>query len=128
MLSLRIARRKPSSATTRISLLPTSIRQPVRIGRLSSTAMANSVRPIMSRSVRCGMEKEAPATCGSSGYSTGSKPVIVVRMLAQRMVACMRSEMENSQTPPGSLRTISHSSLPGSTARPSSIKVAGMTV
>ena len=38
-------RQYPSSATTRISVWLISIRQPVRIGRLSSCAMANSVRP-----------------------------------------------------------------------------------
>ena len=85
--SRRSARRKPSSATTRISSLPISNRQPVRMGRLSSTAMANSVRPIMSRSTLWGISKEGPETSGSSGYSTGSMPVIVVREDAHRMVA-----------------------------------------
>ena len=90
--------------------------------------MAKSVRPIISFSVFWGSAKLSPSTCGSSGYSTGSKPVIVVRMLAQRMVACMRSPMAISQEPPGSLRMISQSSLPGRTARPSSENVAGRVV
>ena len=128
MASRRSARRKPSSATTRISLGSISIRQPVRIGRLSSSAMAKIVLPIMSRSTLCGTLKASPGTCGSSGYSTGSKPMMVVRKVAQRMVACILSLMVISHRPPGSLRTTSHSSLPGSTARPSSVNVAGITV
>ena len=126
--SLRSARRKPSSATTRISLALISIRQPVKIGRLSSCAMANRVRPIISLSVFWGSSKRSPSTCGSSGYSTGSKPLIVVRTLAQRIVACIRSPMAMSHGPPGSLRMISQSSLPGRTARPSSLNVAGSRV
>ena len=90
--------------------------------------MANSVRPTISLSVFWGSSKLAPSTCGNSGYSTGSKPLIVVRMLAQRIVACIRSPTVTSHGPPGSLRMISQSSLPGKTARPSSLNVAGSSV
>ena len=104
------------------------MRQPVRIGRLSSTAMAKSVRPIMSRRIFCGISNSWPETSGSSGYSTGSKPVRVVRDFSQRMTVCRRSETVTSHMPEGSLRTTSQSSLPGRTMRPSSINVAGMVV
>ena len=124
-----MARRKPSRATRRASSCLTSSRQPVRICRLSSVAMANTTRAIISFNLFCGILMVTPlSTSAISGYSMGFMPARLLLEDMQRMEAEWFSLTLTVTLPPGSLRTSSVRSLPGRTTRPGSFTSAVRTL
>ena len=99
----------------------TSRRQPVRIWRLSSVAMAKTTREIISLSCFWGMLTSTP--CSTSPISGYSAAFITARLDLEDMhlmAAVWLSPTLTVTSPPGSLRASSAKSLPGSTVRPSS--------
>ena len=119
--SVRMARRNPSTETTRNVFSVISKREPVQVGRESLSLTAKRVCAIMDFSIPCGREiLRSLSMTGSSGKSEADMPIIEYSASDERMVVMRFSLQVISSSSPGIFLTISQKSFEESTMLPSS--------